>query len=138
MQIEYLLGTNRGRRFTFYSGLRVRFKHLDHIKRLILLSGVHRSLASTTYSCYGRSWNKAHHERVRSALPSLNSERHLIVFTNNPYGEYYVTTGSHEMVSVIKTLYTDVQCQVAYSNHLTDSFSIKTGVKLGCIFLYLY
>ena len=38
-----------------------------------------------------------------------------------------------KMVNVIKILYTDVQCQVACNSHMSDSFSIKSGVKQGCI-----
>ena len=37
------------------------------------------------------------------------------------------------MVNVIKILYTDVQCQVACNSHMSDSFSVKSGVKQGCI-----
>ena len=38
-----------------------------------------------------------------------------------------------KMLNVIKILYTDVQCQVACNNHMSDSFSVKSGVKQGCI-----
>ena len=37
------------------------------------------------------------------------------------------------MIYMSKILYTDVQCQVACNNHPTDSFSIKSGIKQGCI-----
>ena len=36
------------------------------------------------------------------------------------------------MVNVIKILYTDVQSQVACNSHMSDSFSVKSGVKQGC------
>ena len=38
-----------------------------------------------------------------------------------------------KLVNVIKILYTGIQCQVTCNSHLTDSFSIKSGVKQGCI-----
>ncbi|KAI0234485.1 hypothetical protein LSAT2_015232, partial [Lamellibrachia satsuma] len=38
-----------------------------------------------------------------------------------------------KMVNVIKILYTDVQFQVACNSHMSDSFSVKSGVKQGCI-----
>lgn len=38
------------------------------------------------------------------------------------------------MVNVIKRLYTDIQCRVAYTyNHLTDGIGIKSGVKHPCM-----
>ena len=46
-----------------------------------------------------------------------------------------------KIVNVIKILYTDIQCQVACNSHMTDSFSIKSGVKQGCIlspFLFIF
>ena len=38
-----------------------------------------------------------------------------------------------KMVNGIKIIYTDVQCQVACNSHMSDSFSVKSGVKQGCI-----
>ena len=37
------------------------------------------------------------------------------------------------MVDVIKVLHPEVQCQIVCDSHVTDSFSIKPGVKQGCI-----
>ena len=34
---------------------------------------------------------------------------------------------------MIKILYTNVQCQVACNSHMSDCFSVKSGVKQGCI-----
>ena len=38
-----------------------------------------------------------------------------------------------KMVSVIKLLYQDMKCQVICDGQLTDSFTVRTGVKQGCI-----
>ena len=43
------------------------------------------------------------------------------------------------MVNIIKLLYRDFECKVTCNNQLTDSFSITTGVKQGCILsLFLF
>ena len=37
------------------------------------------------------------------------------------------------MVNVIKIFYTDVQCHFACNIHMSHNFSVKSGVKQGCI-----
>ena len=38
-----------------------------------------------------------------------------------------------KLVNLVKTMYEDTSCRVIHAGQLTDSFSIKTGVRQGCL-----
>ena len=86
---------------------------IDHIFTLRQILEQSTEWNSTIYIAFEKAFDSLHRESLWRIL------RH--------YGI------PQKMVNVIKILYTDVQCQVACNSHMSDSFSVKSGVKQGCI-----
>ena len=93
------------------------------------------SHASTTFSRYGRFWNKAQNGTVQIYIAFIDFEKAFDSLHRESLWRILRHYGiPQKMVNVIKIIYTDVQCQVACNSHMSDSFSVKSGVKQGCIF----